>query len=1726
MKDIFSFALSLIVAGTLFWGSVGPVAAQEAELQSSGINPPLASGRYPDTIAIPVERSGWEYRFLTTSGTPHTDFFMPLDAPLLLGAPPNATATYRLAFRYKGTTLSPVSYTIDRSSPTQPFPSIHPGTYNEPIVLESAAVPSDETVYVLLQPSGAIVEDAEERYLFEPMGGAGIEIAGAPGRLVDYEVLMYSEDGVGNRSAVSRWPFRIDRRGEVPPPERIVVSPVAGSFANQQLLVIDDRALDDVEVVLNGPNGSERFTYTGERLVSGSGDFEMIVSATRRDDGSRVERAVSWTQQDETLRTPQSGRHYQTITVFPQFEDGTPLYNLEDLPVSSNDDALIQPLRLRPGADSKTTVVVRMRRFNDPRSSEWRYTYIIDGRSAAPAEAVRYKDSIVLYALGDTTTEYRTIDADGAASNFQSYQGPILLESLPETTIALGVRTRYDRGIWGVEERYPVRPPEDGSVPTGALNVEQSGGTIEMTRTLVEGGDQTGMIQLYDDSESAEPFFEGALHRRLVWAIPRGLQLEFFPRFFIGTSAIDRVAVDDSAFVTTESEPRVIDTAPPAPPIVSVRSNTVTLESENLIMARVDSNPFEAVPAGRIRLEGESGRIVERRVEAYSVADGEVSPRIVSYVTIDDRQITFPPLYSGSSLLPLHDPERTGSTMTVGGFSVPTGTFVTNARELRFSIFPTHNDVEVYYRIGYGSPPEEPTETSERTTDEFSVSIPEDRATEIVYIRGKARFEGSDDWSDEALFIVVVDTEPPAAPVVEDPDSMFVETNQRVTVSFGEPAEEGVSLWFRTRPDRPFRPYDEVLSVAPDSDRPTVVEAYSEDVAGNRTYLETPITIRSARDEERRIRFTLNGLPTTETQVLISRDTLLGARHDAIVDGDGIEWRVYENDATERPAFEPYSEEVLLTVPESESEATTYIAETRIVGRNGSVGSIARLQIVADISASQVPSPEIIRGPQGLTGTLLFPGTNDVTIFLAGTGDADGFREIRDTVQWRIPDATESITLRYFAIDGNGRRSETNEVTIRRPRSIEPPIVTGVDDGGVYRSTQTIEIAADEGVVRYSVTTDGSDPPPIHRLSAPVEGPIQFAPPLGVDRTYSLRYASFLPNGSKSAEGSLRFRIDRRSPSAPRLLGARDEQFFPEATRVRLDLNDEDGDLFFRMYRIEANGRNEGVPLPTFQSYQREEILLAGLPGEISSYRIEAYSVDAAGNRSQSISTWTVHVDQAVVYVAVDSDDPDRSAGDGTRTHPYTDIDTALDMLLQSERKTLFLAGGEYIVDSTVFNRATAGIDDMAIVGGFDRETWEVGEAATTIATTAIAELHLFGTQRLQRIAFAPTIDAVVIDGSSVTLSNFSGGRRTGLYVQSGRVALRDVAVGSVTIPEAFSNVNLEPPQIEGVNLELHRLSLVRGRASIDNGRIGAIEVSESAFAEITDSRIGSVGDRARYAERSVIDEIIRVDGGVVELRDSGVYGRNRRTIKPMITAVNAGNVALYRSIVQGAAEDDIPLLLIRGVESDIVVEDTVLVGVDGVYTYGVVARGSSVRIENSVISLDGGSEQTAIIVADSTLDLRGSATVNRVGADTVVRALQSSGRSASHRIEDTLMVLVGESQRGESRNFGTTSALDRANIRDTRTYALSLGDREIVDLRSVGIVGWTTLIDDRGSAVWPGGASRQGDAEGYAEFVSTIRGEFVHPVLLGIPQWPSTVTDAAAIIDALKRSVPSQVLR
>ena len=123
-------------------------------------------------------------------------------------------------------------------------------------------------------------------------------------------------------------------------------------------------------------------------------------------------------------------------------------------------------------------------------------------------------------------------------------------------------------------------------------------------------------------------------------------------------------------------------------------------------------------------------------------------------------------------------------------------------------------------------------------------------------------------------------------------------------------------------------------------------------------------------------------------------------------------------------------------------------------------------------------------------------------------------------------------------------------------------------------------------------------------------------------------------------------------------------------------------------------------------------------------------------------------------------------------------------------------------------------------------------------------------------------------------------------------------------------------------------------------------------------------------------------------------------------------------------------------------------------------------------------------------------------------------------------MVLIGESQRGESRDFGTTSALDRANTRDTRTYALSLGDREIVDLRSVGILGWTTLIDDRGSAVWPGGTRRRGDVEGYAEFVSTIRGDRVHPALLRIPQWPSTVDDAVAIIDALKRSVPSQVLR
>jgi len=251
-------------------------------------------------FAIPSARS-WNFE-------PHTDFFLPVDRGIHLDGPSESEIHYRIEIRGTAGDDAPavVSYFLDTLSPPSPILQPRPGVYSQELNVRPAAVRSEENdrfsgagersfedtsriFYRLLDRSGAG---------FQEMPPDGVLLTGAPGTITEYRVAAYAIDSVGNRSDISVTPYRIDRVNEVPPSDRIVVSPVDGDFANEQLLFLDTRGLRDVEIRLfrsTAGGGEEPVSLPPVSLppgdflpmvVPGEGSFRLRLTATAVLDGA------------------------------------------------------------------------------------------------------------------------------------------------------------------------------------------------------------------------------------------------------------------------------------------------------------------------------------------------------------------------------------------------------------------------------------------------------------------------------------------------------------------------------------------------------------------------------------------------------------------------------------------------------------------------------------------------------------------------------------------------------------------------------------------------------------------------------------------------------------------------------------------------------------------------------------------------------------------------------------------------------------------------------------------------------------------------------------------------------------------------------------------------------------------------------------------------------------------------------------------------------------------------------------------------------------------------------------------------------------------------------------------------------------------------------------------------------------------------------------------------
>ena len=379
-----------------------------AEPPQSEMNPPPEisfnpqPGEYGEEIRVHLRASHSEnslkgseipgtlwYRF----SEDHDQRFLRVRGPLLLNGIPDTRTRYTVEVRYgrdeameSSRASATAEYVVDRQVPPAPTPAPNPGVYPSGVDVELHSSGDAEIRYVLANRGG------DERSYEEP-----VALNATSGQRSEYTLLAYAVDSVGNRSEVVEASYVVDSGRESGEPRLSVVSPVPGSFANRQLLLIESNALSGIRYTLDGGDPlNDGRAYTGPVVLSRTGAYTLRVAA-QDPSGNVLRRRVAVNVGDADAIAGDQG----VITTSREIRapEGEAYFTTDGSAPSREDSRFRDPLPISPSAGVARTLVLRMLvpesaardGSSDLASGEYRYVYVLEGRRPATPELFTYR---------------------------------------------------------------------------------------------------------------------------------------------------------------------------------------------------------------------------------------------------------------------------------------------------------------------------------------------------------------------------------------------------------------------------------------------------------------------------------------------------------------------------------------------------------------------------------------------------------------------------------------------------------------------------------------------------------------------------------------------------------------------------------------------------------------------------------------------------------------------------------------------------------------------------------------------------------------------------------------------------------------------------------------------------------------------------------------------------------------------------------------------------------------------------------------------------------------------------------------------------------------------------------------------------------------------------------------------------------------------------------------
>lgn len=503
------------------------------------------------------------------------------------------------------------------------------------------------------------------------------------------------------------------------------------------------------------------------------------------------------------------------------------------------------------------------------------------------------------------------------------------------------------------------------------------------------------------------------------------------------------------------------------------------------------------------------------------------------------------------------------------------------------------------------------------------------------------------------------------------------------------------------------------------------------------------------------------------------------------------------------------------------------------------------------------------------------------------------------------------------------------------PAPKERQLLIGADNGGLYNTARTLHAAPGVGIVRYEIDSNGEAPPPVTLFSPVFAKSISINTATGETRSYEIRAAAFTSSDSSTpvAKQLLQFTIDRTPPPAPSISGLTDNARYQQPATFTLHALT--GTIYYSLDKLTPFISAGSLSSTQFTPYTGP--VRIGVGEASARYRIHAYTVDKAGNRSARTREWTVYFDRGVVYASPNGSD----SNDGTSVEPVKSLSRALELAQTKGRNTIFLASGRYTLAAV--HDVSAG---LSILGDFDPADWhQKNDSAkpTTFVSTS-PELTAGGA------LFSVQGGGLSLERLELTDERPSG---TLFRVINGALSISDGSVLSTQSPD---------PTIvtRGGTISLDHVSVEnQGGGSVLSTAGTTVNVSGSAFAAgptsgdsivvaLADGSQGSIKDSQIHPSSGLRSIALSVAGSKLEIQKSQLIAGSSTRQSIALFAENA-EVGVTGSKLVGSALSHLSFG-IQSQDSQLRIAGTTIEATGSVGATGIWADKSSVNLTGSKI--------------------------------------------------------------------------------------------------------------------------------------------------------------------------------